>query len=108
MDNAQNIDRDFVLPQKAISLHHLLVGRLLALGHTIPVVQRLRTVEAEPDGKVSFAKKRHHSSLSKHAIRLYAVRDASARGQVLALKFDNPAENSPTRGGSVRRPAKRN
>ncbi len=41
MDNAQDINRDFVLPQKAISLHHLLVGRLLPLGHAIPVVQRL-------------------------------------------------------------------
>src|SRR5438128_110447 len=52
MHNAQEIDRDFVLAQEAIALHHLLVGRLLALSHAIRVVQRWWTVKAEPDGKV--------------------------------------------------------
>ena len=57
MHDAQDIDRDFMLAQQAIALHHLLVGRLLALGHTVRVVQRRRTVEAEPDSKAFRRKK---------------------------------------------------
>src|SRR5215475_14978782 len=50
--HAQEINRDFVLAQQAIALHHLLMGRFLALSHPVRVVQCLRTVEAEPDRKI--------------------------------------------------------
>src|SRR5262249_27108869 len=73
MHDAQEIDRDFVLAQEAIALHHLLVGRLLALGHTIGVVQRWRTVETEPDSKVFRRKKAAPVVIEEHAVRLNAV-----------------------------------
>src|SRR5215831_4344614 len=87
--HAQEIDRDFVLAQQAIALHHLLVGRLLALGYAVRVVQCLRTVEAKPDGKIFCRKKAAPVIVEEHTIRLYAVGDASVRGLMLALEFDN-------------------
>ena len=92
MHDAQEIDRDFVLAQQAIALHHLLVGRLLALGHAVGVVQRRRTVEAEPDGKVFRRKKAAPVVIEEHAVRLDAVGDAPVGGLVLALQLDNLAK----------------
>src|SRR5262249_26867882 len=92
MHHAQEIDRDFVLSQQTIALHHLLVGRLLALGHAVHIVQCLRTVEAEPDRKIFCRKKAAPVLVEEHPIRLYAVGDASVRGLVLALEFDNLAK----------------
>ena len=65
------------------------MSRLLPLGHTVRVVQRLRPVEAEPDGKAFFRQKATPIVIEQDAIRLYAVHDASVRGQVLALELDN-------------------
>src|SRR5262245_17224598 len=55
--HTQEIDRDFMLSQQTIALHHLLMGRFLAFGHTVRVVQCLRTVKAEPDSKIFCRKK---------------------------------------------------
>jgi hypothetical protein len=85
MDNAQDINRKFVLPQKVVSLHHLPVGRLLALGHAIPVVQRLRTIEAEPDCETFRCEEAAPFFIEEHAVRLYTVGDAPVLGLVLAL-----------------------
>jgi len=38
MDNTKDINGNFVLPQQAVSLHHLLVGWLLTLGYAITVM----------------------------------------------------------------------
>jgi len=89
MHHAQDIDRDFVLAQQAIALHHLLVSRLLALGHPVRIVQCRRTVEAEPDRKIFCRKKAAPVVIERYAICLYAVGDAPVRGLVLALECDN-------------------
>ena len=92
MDNAQDINGDFMLLQKAISLHHLLVGGLLALGHTIPVVQRLGTVEAEPHCKTFPCEEATPFFIKEHAVRLYGVCDAPPLALVLSLQFGNLAK----------------
>src|SRR5262249_10055348 len=92
MHHAEDIDRDLMLAQQAIALHHLLVRRLLTLGHAVRVVQCLRTVEAEPDGKIFCRKKAAPVVIEEHTIRLYAVGDASVGGLVLALQLDNLAK----------------
>src|SRR5262249_38532521 len=92
MHHAQEVNRDFVLTQQAIALHHLLVSRLLALGHTVGVVQRLWTVEAESDGKVFRRKKAAPVVIEGHAVGLNTVGDAPVRGLVLALQRDNLAK----------------
>src|SRR5262245_50269925 len=87
--HAQEIDRDFVLAQQAIGLHHLLMSRFLARGHTVRVVQCLGTVKAEPDRKIFCCKKAAPVVIEEHTVRLDAVGDASVGGLVLALEFDN-------------------
>src|SRR5262249_322206 len=89
MHHAQQIDRDFVLAQQAIALYHLLVGRLLALGHAVRIVQGLRTIQAEPDRKIFCRKKAAPVVIEGYAIRLYAGGNTPARGLVLALQLDN-------------------
>jgi hypothetical protein len=51
MHNAKDIARDSVLTQEFISMHRLLVGRLLALGDAVTVVHFLRAVQTEPHAK---------------------------------------------------------
>ena len=89
MDNAEDINRNFVLPQEAISLHHLLVSRLLALGHAITVVQGLWTVQAEADCKTFRCEEAAPFLIEDHAVRLYAVGDAPVLGAELSLQFGN-------------------
>jgi len=49
--HAKDIARDSVLTQEFISMHRLLVGRLLALGDAVTIVHFLRTVQAKPYAK---------------------------------------------------------
>ncbi len=86
MHDTQEIDRDLVLAQEPIALHHLPVRGLPVLGHAIDVVQRRWTVEAEPDAKMFSRKKTAPVVIKEHAVRLDAVGDAPARGQVFALE----------------------
>ena len=78
--------------QQPIALHHLPVRGLPVLGHAIDVVQRRRTVEAEPDGKIFSRKKAAPVVVEEHAVRLDAVVDTPVRGQVFALELGYLAE----------------
>src|SRR5215510_3212517 len=68
------------------------MGGLLTLGHTVRVVQRLRTVEAEADRKIFCGKKAAPVVIEEHTVSLDAVGNASARRLVLALEFDDLAK----------------
>src|SRR5262245_3337435 len=52
-------------------------------------MQRLRPIEAEPDGKIFCRKKAAPVVIEGDAIRLDAVGDTPVRGLVLALQLDN-------------------
>ncbi len=92
VDNTQDIDGDVVPPQKAISLHHLPVGRLPAFGHAIAVVQLLRAIETEPDGKAFRREEAAPFLIEEHAVRLDAIGDAPLRGPVLPLQVNDLAK----------------
>ena len=92
MDNTEKIDGELMLPQQAITLHHLPVCGLLVFGHAIGVVQRRRTVDAEADDKIFSGQKAAPVVIQENAVRLDGVGDAPAVGPVLALEFHDAAK----------------
>jgi hypothetical protein len=85
MHHAQDIARNLVLPQKFIPTHRLLVGGMLALSDTIPIVHFLRTVQTKPYGKALRRQKTAPVLIEESTVGLYTVADALVRGLMLAL-----------------------
>jgi hypothetical protein len=92
MNHTEKIDGDLMLSQYAIGLHHLPVRSALVFGHTISVMKRARTVEAEADAKVLSSEKTAPLVCQENAIGLDAVSDVFTNRTVFALEFHNPAK----------------
>jgi hypothetical protein len=92
MDNAQDVNRDVVLPHEAVSLHHLLMGGLLILGDAILVMHFLWAIQAESHSKTLRSKKLAPVFIKESSVCLNTVGDTPMRRLMLALKFHNLAK----------------
>ena len=87
-----------MLPQKPVTLHHLLVGWLVILRQPVAVMERLGPVEAEADGKTFPGEKPAPIFVEEHAVRLNGVDDACPPSLVFSLQFNDPAEIVQAKG----------
>ena len=88
-----------MLSQEFIPAHRLLVGGLLAFGDAVPVVQFLRPVQAESNGKPLRGQEAAPALIQEGAVGLNPVGDAPVGGAVLALKrHDLPEIVQPQEG----------
>ncbi len=83
--HTQQIDREFILAQQAIALHHLLVSRFLAFVDAIGVVKSLWAIQAQAHSELFCCKKAAPGIVEQYAIGLDAVGDTPARRLMLAL-----------------------
>ena len=86
MYHTQYIKKDAVLLQEMVRLHDLLVGRLATFADTVPIVQLLRTIQAESHVNFLCRQKSAPIFIQKCTVGLNTVGDLPARGAMFALQ----------------------
>jgi hypothetical protein len=99
VNDAQQIDMNFVPAQHLESVDNLFMGGLLPLGDTVMVVQILWPVQAQPDVECFFGKKIAPFLIQGRAIGLNAIDDFLVRRQVLFLQLHGFAEKIDAQQG---------
>jgi len=92
MNDAKNIGAHAVLPQQAVSLHHLLVRAQSALGNAVAVMEFTWSIQADPHVKSLGGQETTPVFVQQGAVGLDAVEYLARWGPVFVLQRHYPAK----------------
>ena len=105
--DAEDVELDPVAVHEPGRLHHLVPGASSRPVYPETVMHGLRTVQAQADKKLVFAKETAPLRVEQYPVGLQGVSHTLARGAVLFLKLDGPPEEiEPAQGRFAALPGK--